>query len=60
MKHDKITDDIQEMAEREAEAALDELIQSKEGRSRGRDMEALVRGTVAEAHRALDEGKAEK
>lgn len=60
VKHDKITDDIQEMAEREAEAALDELIQSKEGRSRGRDMEALVRGTVAEAHRALDEGKAEK
>ncbi len=55
-----IADEIVSMTEQEAERALRELILDGAGRSCDGDMEALVRSTVEEAHRALDEGKTEE
>ena len=59
-KRTEIPAEIACVAEAEAESALRELIEKKNGRSHDRDKQELIRRIVAEAHSALDEVKPEE
>lgn len=59
-KRTEIPDEITCVIESKAESMLWELTEKKSGRSHNEDMTELVRRTVTEAHRVLDEVKSEE
>ena len=59
-KRGEIPDEITCVTESEAESALRELTEKKNGRSHDIDKQELIRRIVAEAHSALDEVKSEE
>lgn len=56
-KKEDISEDVLNLTESEAESALRNIIEEKNGISAGKQMEELIRSVVVGAHEALDEAK---